>query len=605
VNGRARTWRWSWLAGGLAVLGCNVEPPPPPEEETPAEPGVVETPACLSSALPPRAAALSPRAAGPVPDAEGRLPVLVRTRAGTVTAQGRHPVERAGGRLERQWARAGVAAARLTPAEQERLRADPQVLSVEPDRPVYALQAAPGGPVAQGAFLPGLPAEVTPHLRLTQAPAVWDADGDGVVDPGAPTGQGVRVCVLDSGIDPRHPELARAWTGIGRDFVDDDDSPLDQGKDGTWGGGHGTHVAGILAAQPARGGTLEPGSGLPEGGMVGGAPGVTLLVARVLNTSGNGSTSDVIAALDWCVKQGAQVASLSLGSPESSDAEKDAVQAAVDAGMLVVAASGNSGTGDPATEPPIAFPAGYPAALAVGAVTLERTHPAFSQVGEALSLVAPGVKVPSLAIVGTAPFAELGVASTKPAALEYSSLGEYTGALVDCGRALEGSRCGTGATCAGFVALLERGDITFAEKVQRVMGQGARAVVVVDNVEAEDAGAFTLGSAEAWPPVVAVPLRDGGALRAQLGRPVRVAVRGADYAELTGTSMSTPFVSAVAALVKGAHPSLSPTRLRAILEASAEDLGAPGKDPFYGAGLVRAEEALKRAAAESTPSAGP
>ncbi|MFY0580196.1 S8 family serine peptidase [Cystobacter fuscus] len=135
-------------------------------------------------------------------------------------------------------------AARLTPQEIARLAADPSVERIEPDLELRAL----GQPLSTGSV-----GEYTESLRLVQGPRVWDVNEDGVLDPGAPTGSGIRVCVIDSGIDRRHPELRLPYVD-GHDFVDNDDDPSDESA-GVRGLGHGTHVAGIIAAQLASGGT--------------------------------------------------------------------------------------------------------------------------------------------------------------------------------------------------------------------------------------------------------------------------------------------------------------------------------------------------------------
>ena len=86
----------------------------------------------------------------------------------------------------------------MTPEERARLAADPDVERIEPDLEVRAL----GTPMTAGSV-----DEYTPALRLVQAPRVWDTNEDGVLDTGALTGAGIRVCIIDSGLNRRHPEL--------------------------------------------------------------------------------------------------------------------------------------------------------------------------------------------------------------------------------------------------------------------------------------------------------------------------------------------------------------------------------------------------------------
>jgi subtilisin family serine protease len=434
-----------------------------------------------------------------------------------------------------------------------------------------------------------------------QANEVWDANGDGVIDTGAPTGAGIKVCVIDSGIDRDHPELAAAY-GEGRDFVDGDTLPEDRDAEG-WGGGHGTHVAGTIAAQLGSGAQVNPNdSTQSRDGMVGVAPGATLLIARVLDKQGNGDTADVIAALQWCQEHGAKIASLSLGSSKPDDQEREAFDQAWSAGMLTIAASGNGG--DLATPDTKTYPAAYDSVLAVGAVNTKGEHPTFSQGGEHLSLVAPGVNVYSTYPRGLSPFAELQSGGTffKSSVFDYVPLDSYEGRLVDCGLGI-GLRSCPGAACEGFVAYVDRGDITFAEKVRNVRSQGAYAVIVGNNdPEDDETLGFTLGTRADWPPSTAVPTTLVPAIRERIGSTVSLSIKGSDYSFSTGTSMATPHVAGVAALVWSARPSLTNVEVRAILEHTAKDLSdakvpesGPGKDIVFGWGLVQAKAAVDEA----------
>jgi probable HAF family extracellular repeat protein len=201
------------------------------------------------------------------------------------------------------------------------LEATPGVLRWEEDRRVEA-------------FLNGS----TPLVRALQS----QITGAGLSADGA----GIRVCVIDSGIDSDHTMYAdRIDFSAGRDFVNDDDDPEDDF-------GHGAHVAGIAVGgtglfRDFGCGTAEPVQGI--------APLATLIGVKVLGSDGVGFTSDVIAGIDYCADQSpaggrADVVNLSLGggafegtcdgAPGAEDA--DAANAAVDAGVVVVAASGNS-----------------------------------------------------------------------------------------------------------------------------------------------------------------------------------------------------------------------------------------------------------------------
>ncbi|QRK10633.1 S8 family serine peptidase [Archangium violaceum] len=548
----------------------------------------------------------------------GPQPMLVRFRkrtgvqAAAVSLLREDRVRKLGARVKYHWPSLDTLALSLTPEARARLAQDPDVLSITPDRPVHALGMSPWVPVSALLGAPGATgstAEYTWAVQMTQANQVWDTDNNGVLDTGAPTGEGITVCVIDSGIDPNHPELKAAYIG-GKDFVDNDDVPEDKDTSGVWGGGHGTHVAGTIVAQLGSGGQVNPNdTSLSPNGMVGLAPGAKLLVARVLDENGDGRTSDVIAALRWCKAEGAHIASLSLGSSTPDEAEKTAFDEVYAAGMLSIAASGNGG--ELATPESKVYPAAYESVIAVGAVDAESKHPKFSQGGEHLSLVAPGVNIYSTYPQGQSPFANLVAGGNfyASSAFDYVPYEEYSGKLIDCGLGENNRSCPQEeATCEGFVAYVTRGgEIKFSDKVKNVRSQGARAVIIANNdPEDDEALGFTLGSPATWPPVTAIPTTLVNDIRAQLGNTVTVGIRGGDYAFSTGTSMATPHVSAVAALVWSARPSLTNKEVRAILESTANNLVDPevpeepstGKDIVFGYGLVQAKAAVDKAKAQ-------
>jgi len=184
------------------------------------------------------------------------------------------------------------------------------------------------------------------------------------------TGRGATIAIVDTGVLRSHPDLQGGRVLQGRDFVDGDSEPED-------GDGHGTHVLGIAGA--------DEGNGL---GVASVAPGARLLPVRVLGNDGSGSVEDVVEGIDYAVGQGADVINLSLGSDvplAGSDASFDAaIGRALDAGRVVVAASGNSGL------PACGQPSGRGRLLCVGSVDENRRRSFFSNFGSGLGLVAPG-----------------------------------------------------------------------------------------------------------------------------------------------------------------------------------------------------------------------
>lgn len=595
--------RWLWLGLGLSGLvasGCGSDPEP--IDVLPQEcPGTSEV------SLPkPGVSPLSTDTA-----ADG----VIITYAPKVTASAlaasadiAAAVEREGGTVMRRIPNMNVVSARLSPEAIAALKLRPDVVSVTPNRRVRALGLPTPPPLAswQGAYTTqGSVGEYTEGLKVIQVPQVWDANNDGVIDPGAPTGEGVKVCVIDSGWDSKHPELKAAFL-MGKDFVDMDDDPSDQSESQgvvTVGGGHGTHVSATILAQFGAGSGARVAPGEEPNGVVGVAPGASLLVARVLDTDGGGRTDDVIAAVEWCHSQGARIASLSLGAPDSSVTEQAMFEKVWEDGngMLSIAASGNDGKRG------VAYPAGYlPSVMAVGAVDMQGEYAPFSQFGEELSVVGPGVNVLSATVLGAASLSSV-TASSSPIAsspLTYTAQGSYTGRLVNCGLGADRASCGESATCEGFVAYVDRGDLFFEEKARNVIQAGARAVIIGNNVEDDGEGTFTLGSANShWVPTVSVSMAAGASLKKMMGQDVTVSITGLDYQRESGTSMATPHVSGVAALVFSARPDLSAAHVRAVLEKTAkDDKTTPGKDEKYGYGLVQAAKALELA--KSLPQGG-
>ncbi len=205
--------------------------------------------------------------------------------------------------------------------------------------------------------------------------------GAGVVHAGGNKGAGVKVAVIDTGIDYTHPDLDANYVG-GHDFVNGDTDPMDDN-------GHGTHVAGTVASEDN------------DLGVVGVASEASLYALKVLSASGSGSWSGVIAALQWTVDHGIHIANLSLGSSvDPGDLVATAFENAETAGVVIVAAAGNdgnpSGRGDK-----VGYPAVYGSVIAVGATDKNDKRASFSSTGSELELMAPGVIINSTSRVST------------------------------------------------------------------------------------------------------------------------------------------------------------------------------------------------------------
>jgi subtilisin family serine protease len=575
--------RWG-LVGLMAMVACAPENTSYRGAQGGACPGV--TAGALEEAPPAQAAVPGER------DSEGRASFIIRYRDDAVSATSR--VHQLGGRVTATYRNVPAVAARLTEREREDLARDPRVESIEPDQVWQSLGATHlpalsfAGTAARG-FVSG---EYTDGVRRVQAHEVWDLDGNGLPDPGRPTGRGVRVCIIDSGLDLNHPELRDAVVAK-RDFLEGDDTPSD-GRPGAWGSGHGTHVAGIIAARPGAGG--RGGPVLAQGrGLVGVAPEAELVIARVLDIYGRTQMSIVLTALEYCANKGAKVASLSLGGGFASRTTLQAFKAAHDSGMLVVAASGNDGGHL------VSYPASDPSVLAVGAVDLNDKRADFSAGGEALALMAPGVDVLSTFPTGHGSVSTLDVEGTQPMSrsLLYAPVGSQHRTLVDCGEADTMDSC-AGRTCSGFIAYVRPGRVPVDLAMVNVMMQGATAVIFGNEVTEDGDGVDILALPQKgnWVPAITVNPAGGTMLSRKLGYPVRINVEPADYTYMSGTSMATPHVSAVAALLFSAHPTASPDQVRQAMLSTAQDLGPAGFDEGYGHGLVQAKKALDAMSAQ-------
>jgi subtilisin family serine protease len=245
------------------------------------------------------------------------------------------------------------------------------VQGVEPDAVVKASES----PTASGQGKGKPPPPPDPAQTLEWGVNRIDAD----LAWATSRGTGVKVCVIDTGIDKDHPDLVANLKG-GVNFVwqkgrlnpsnwDDDD-------------GHGTHVAGIIAAADN---TI---------GVVGVAPEAWLYAAKVLNKQGSGYVSDVIAGINWAVNNGMQVANMSLGTSADIQSLHDACDTAYARGIVLVGAAGNSGDGD-ATTNEVEYPGAYSSVIAVAAADSADQVAAWSSSGPQVELAAPGVSIRS------------------------------------------------------------------------------------------------------------------------------------------------------------------------------------------------------------------
>jgi subtilisin family serine protease len=241
----------------------------------------------------------------------------------------------------------------LTPQAEKNLAKQAEVLRVDDDIEVFAL-ARP----IRIEKVKSQPAEVLPWgIDQVDAELVW---------PSGNTADPIRVGIIDTGISNTHPDLlANIKDGVNTI------NPLKSWNDDN---GHGSHVAGIIGAIDN------------EIGVIGIGPKIDLYAIKVLNASGSGYLSDVIEGIQWAINNGMQVINMSLGTTSDVQSFHDAVIAAKNAGIVVVAAAGNSGSS-------VTFPAAYPEAIAVSATDQSNAIASWSSRGPEVDLAAPGVDI--------------------------------------------------------------------------------------------------------------------------------------------------------------------------------------------------------------------
>lgn len=406
----------------------------------------------------------------------------------------------------------------------------------------------------------------------------WDLGFDGT---------GIKVGVLDTGIDYHHPSLASAYKG-GYDFVDDDTDPMEtppDPDDPEAATDHGTHVSGTIAG---RGDPLNPDSG--TGWVRGVAYGSDIYAYRVLGPGGTGSTEDVIAAIERSVLDEMDVINLSLGSSvnDQYDATSIALNNAMLGGVVAVTSNGNDG--------PNSYTVGSPAsadmAISVGASSPPLNVP---------TIQADGARKVYASIMAFSP--ELGDLQGQALNLVFAGLG--TSADFE------------GKDLTGKAALIARGSISFAEKSLNAQAAGAVAVIIYNNEPGNFGG--TLGEEGNYVPTMSISQEDGLALKAKTdtaesypftfgieleqdlmgefssvgptlpgltikpdisapGVAIRSSVPAFDgnyedaYADLQGTSMASPHIAGAAALLLQKDGSMDPFEVKSLFMNNAVKL---------------------------------
>lgn len=482
------------------------------------------------------------------------------------------------------------------------------------------------------------PSDEQPKVEPKMADSIPQIGVDKLHDEGV-TGKGIKVGVLDTGIDYTHPDLVDSYKGYrgqegadpgsvdpdsvkGWDFVNNDADPMETTYDDWketnypeyYGGSafytsHGTHVSGTIAADKKNN---------VDYAVKGVAPDVDLYGYKVLGPYGSGATDGVLAGIDKAVADGMDVINLSLGASVNDPLYPTsvAINNAMLSGVVSVVAAGNTGP----SEKTVGSPGTSAFGITVGASDAAMSIPTFSaDSGE--------VSIEKMKLMAKGFTDDLKKLEGKTYPLVFSGLGKPEDF--------------DGKDLTGKVALIQRGELTFEAKVQNAKQAGAEAVIIFNNVEGEIP--VYIGENTKYIPTFQLSQAEGNKLKAlediTFSKLSEVKTEGdsladfssrgpvnsnydikpdivapgvsvfstypefvndpeegldytAAYARLNGTSMATPHVAGVAALILEEHPDLDPFDVKTALMNTADDLKNDYSVYEVGTGRVDAYQAV-------------
>ncbi|WP_420798630.1 S8 family peptidase [Paenibacillus beijingensis] len=197
-------------------------------------------------------------------------------------------------------------------------------------------------------------------VRHIRAPQAWSQT----------TGYRVKIAVIDTGVDFSHPDLKNSLAG-GINLVNRAQPPHDDN-------GHGTHIAGTIAAANR----IQ--------GMIGVAPRAIIYPVKAFDQNGSAYVADIVLAIEWCIRNRMDIINMSFGMKSRSKSLLTAVVNAYNAGIVIIASSGNDGK-----RRTVDYPARYTHTISVGATTRQRRIAPFSNRGSLIDVYAPGDKIHS------------------------------------------------------------------------------------------------------------------------------------------------------------------------------------------------------------------